>query len=61
MNQSTLLIKSRRKTKQIVSMEVTTEDLANGKMLKPLVHHVTTENRIQAIAEGTYDSKDNFR
>ncbi|MGB8033863.1 MAG: hypothetical protein WCF03_08590 [Nitrososphaeraceae archaeon] len=39
MNQSTLLIKSRRKTKQIVSMEVTKED----------------------VADGTYDSKDNFR
>jgi DDE family transposase len=43
------------KTKQILSMEVTKEeDVAGGKMLKPLVHHVTTsasfpyatENRI---------------
>ena len=39
MNQSTPLIKSRHKTKQIVSMEVTKED----------------------VADGTYDSKDNFR
>jgi hypothetical protein len=55
-----------RKTKQIVSMEVTKEDLADGKMLKPLVHHVTaslasfpyaTENKIEVIADGTYDSK----
>ncbi|MGA9171160.1 MAG: IS5 family transposase [Nitrososphaeraceae archaeon] len=58
------------KTKQILSMEVTKEDVADGKMLKPLVHHVTTsasfpyatENRIiEVIADGTYDSKDNFR
>jgi hypothetical protein len=57
------------KTKQIYSMEVTKEDLADGKMLKPLVHDVTTsasfpyarENRIEVIADGTYDSKDNFR
>jgi len=42
MNQSTLLIKSRRKTKQIVSMEVTKEDVADRNMLKPLVHHMTT-------------------
>lgn len=54
------------KTKQIVSMEVTKEDVADGKMLKPLVHHVTTsasfpyttENRIEVIADGTYDSKE---
>ena len=59
------------KTKQILSMEVTKEDVADGKMLKPLVHDVTTsaasfpyakENRIiEVIADGTYDSKDNFR
>ena len=47
-------------------MEVTKEDVADGKMLKPLVHHVTTsasfpyttENRIEVIADGTYDSKE---
>src|SRR5690349_13201699 len=51
-------------------MEVTKEDVADGKMLKPLVHNVitsasfpyATENRIiEVIADGIYDSKDNFR
>jgi hypothetical protein len=46
MNQSTLLIKSRRKTKQIVSIEVTKEDVADRKMLKPLVYHVTTSQHL---------------
>jgi hypothetical protein len=59
-----------RKTKQIVSMEVTTEDLTNGKMLKPLVNHMTTslasfpyatESKIEVIDDDSYDSKDNFR
>ena len=58
------------KTKQILSVEVTKEDVADGKMLKPLVHNVitsasfpyATENRIiEVIADGIYDSKDNFR
>jgi hypothetical protein len=46
-------------------MEVTKEEvIADGKILKPLVHHMTTsasfpyatENRImEVIADGTYD------
>jgi hypothetical protein len=50
-------------------MEVTTEDLTNGKMLKPLVNHMTTslasfpyatESKIEVIDDDSYDSEDNF-
>jgi hypothetical protein len=56
------------KTKQIVSMEVTKEVVANAKMLKLLVDYVTSsvsfpyapENRIEIKADGAYDSNYNF-
>ncbi|HET7344562.1 MAG TPA: transposase [Nitrososphaeraceae archaeon] len=58
------------KTKKIVSMEVTKEDVVDGKMLKPLTRQAvvttssssssyTTINRL--VGDGAYDSKDNFR
>lgn len=58
------------KTKKIVSMEVTKEDVVDGKMLKPLTRQAvvlntssstscTTINRV--VGDGAYDSKDNFR
>ena len=57
------------KTKKIVSMEVTKEDVVDGKMLKPLTRQAvlitssstscTTINRV--VGDGANDSKDNFR
>ena len=50
------------KTKKIVSMEVTKENVHDGKILKELVHNVSKNNNIQKVlADGAYDSKDNFR
>lgn len=54
------------KTKQIVSMEVTKEDVGDGKMLKPLIQQQQQQQQRQqqnitrVIADGAYDSKDNF-
>lgn len=50
------------KTKKIMSMEVTKENVHDGKMLKELVHNASKNNNIQKVlADGAYDSKDNFR
>jgi len=52
------------KTKKIVSMAVTKENIHDGKMLKKLVDDVVVSknNNIQKVlADGAYDSKDNFR
>jgi transposase len=51
------------KTKKIVSMNVTKENVHDGKMLKELVEGVISKNNnIQKLlADGAYDSKDNFR
>src|SRR6476619_5381752 len=50
------------KTKKIVSMEVTKENIHDGKMLKGLVHNASKNNNIQKVlADGAYDSKYNFR
>ena len=51
------------KTKKIVSMEVTKENVHDGKMLKELVEDVVSKNNnIQKVlADGAYDSKDNFK
>jgi len=50
------------KTKHIVSMKVTKEDVSDNKMLKPLVHLAATSSPInKVIADGAYDSLDNFR
>ena len=50
------------KTKKIVSMSVTKEDVHDGKMLKELVESVSQNCDIKKIlADGAYDSKDNFR
>lgn len=51
------------KTKQIVSMEVTKEDVSDGKMLKPLIQQQQQQqqqNITRVIADGAYDFKDNF-
>lgn len=50
------------KTKKIVSMSVTKEDVYDGKMLKELVNDVSNNYNIKKVmADGGYDSKDNFR
>jgi len=51
------------KTKKIVSMSVTKEDVHDGKLLKELVGDVISKNNnIQKVlADGAYDSKDNFK
>lgn len=49
------------KTKKIVSMEVTKENVHYGKILKELVHNVSNNNNIQKVlADGAYDSIGNF-
>jgi hypothetical protein len=47
------------KKKKILSMKVTRENVHDGRMLKPLVKQLPNVNRV--IADGAYDSKDNFR
>jgi transposase len=43
-------------------MEVTKENVHDGKMLKGLVHNASKNNNIQKVlADGAYDSKYNFR
>ena len=43
-------------------MEVTKENVDDGKMLKELVNNASKNNNIQKVlADGAYDSKDNFR
>ena len=50
------------KTKKIVSMRVTKEDVHDGQMLKELVDDTSKKYRIKKVmADGAYDSKDNFR
>jgi Tfp pilus assembly protein FimT len=53
------------RTKKILSMEVTKEDVYDGKMLKKLVDNVVVvseNNDVKKIlADGAYDSNDNFR
>ena len=49
------------KTKKIVSMKVTKENVHDGKMLKELVNNVISKNSVKKIlADGGYDSKENF-
>ena len=51
------------RTRKILLMEVTKEDVYDGKMLKKLVDNVVSENNEvkKVLADGVYDSKDNFR
>ncbi len=50
------------KTKQILAIEVTKEDVGDGRMLRRLVD--SSQNRValkRIIADGAYDSQSNFR
>lgn len=51
------------KKKKIVSLEVTTEEVYDGMMLKKLIENAAAENNNvkRVIADGAYDSKENFR
>lgn len=49
------------KTKKILSMRVTKEDVSDGRMLKPLVKEAASSTIDKVIADGAYDSKKNFR
>jgi hypothetical protein len=50
------------KTKKIVSMSITKENVHDGRMLKELVNDVSKKYNIKKVlADGAYDSKDNFR
>src|SRR5206468_3989132 len=50
------------KKKRILSLEVTSEDVHDGKMLKSLVDNASENNNLKGIlADGMYDSNNNFR
>ncbi len=50
------------RTKKMVSMSITKEDVHDGKMLKELVPDISKNGNIQKVlADGAYDSKYNFR
>jgi hypothetical protein len=51
------------KKKKIVSLEVTTEEVYDGMMLRKLIENAAAENNNvkRVIADGAYDSKVNFR
>lgn len=48
--------------KKIVSLEVTSEEVHDTRLLKKLVDHASENNNVKrVIADGGYDSKENFR
>jgi IS5 family transposase len=50
------------KQKRIVSLEVTSEEVHDGKMLKKLIDNASENNNVKgALADGMYDSNNNFR
>lgn len=50
------------KTGKIISMQVTKEDVPDGRMLTPLVEEASSRaNVTRAIEDGAYDSRDIFR
>jgi len=50
------------RTKQIVAMEITKEDVSDGRMLEPLVEDSASRTDVKkVIGDGAYDSKKNFR
>ncbi len=50
------------KQKRIVSLEVTSEEVHDGKMLKKLKDTASENNNVKcALADGMYDSNNNFR
>ena len=50
------------KKKRILSLEVTSEEVHDGKMLKKLVDNASENNKVKRVlADGLYDSNKNFR
>jgi IS5 family transposase len=50
------------KNKKIISLEVTSEEVHDGKMLRKLVDNASKNNHVKGVlADGIYDSNDNFR
>jgi IS5 family transposase len=50
------------KKKRILSLEVTSEEVHDGKMLKKLVDNASEKNSLKSVlADGMYDSNNNFR
>jgi Transposase DDE domain len=50
------------KKKKIVSLEVTTEEVHDGMMLKKLIENAAENNDVKrVIADGAYDNNENFR
>ena len=50
------------KKKRILSLEVTSEEVHDGKMLKKLVDNASENNKTKRVlADGMYDSNNNFR
>jgi hypothetical protein len=50
------------RTRQILAMEVTRENVSDGRMLKPLVEDSAGKTDLKrVVADGAYDSKSNFR
>lgn len=50
------------KRDRILSLEVTTEDVHDGKMLNTLVDNSSESNHVNSVlADGMYDSNNNFR
>ena len=48
--------------KRILSLEVTSEEVHDGKILKKLVDDASENNKIKRVlADGMYDSNNNFR
>jgi DDE family transposase len=49
------------KKKRILSLEVTSEEVHDGKMLKDLVDNATEKNSLKSVlADGMYDSNNNL-
>ena len=50
------------KKKRILSLEVTSEEIHDGNILKKLVDHASENNKVKRVlADGMYDSNNNFR
>jgi hypothetical protein len=48
-------------TKQIIAMEITKENVSDGRMLEPLVKDSTQKTRVKRLlGDGAYDSRKNF-
>jgi hypothetical protein len=50
------------KNKKIISLEVTSEEVHDGKVLNKLIDDASENNKVRSVlADGMYDSNRNFR